>query len=203
MPSIYRILRKGESLVPRLPVGAAGAVIHGGDEGELVSWHLALLRNDAFVVIRHPIEDSDLRSNGETFRSANDKGILFHMQPHLCADCGKTVHVPELAYRLNGGCLGPLLIGLSVGTTALVFTWRTPINAIIAAFAGLLASSMVWEFGSRVVRNRKFASIMEKTKVTTCPVCGCPRLAAVAKVGSKGLTLKDGSVVRVQSAGIS
>ena len=186
-----------------MPVGAAGAVIFGGTDGELVSGHTALHKDDAFVVIRHPIEDNDLRSNGETFKSANDKGILFHVEPYLCCECGKTVHVPQLSYRLNGGCLGPLLIGLGVGVAALVFTWRAPIYAIILAFVGLWVSVMAWECCSTVVRNRKFGAIMERTKVAACPACGCNRLAAVSKIGRKGLTLKSGLVVWVHSVGIS
>jgi hypothetical protein len=203
MPGIYRIVGSGEVPTHQLPVGAAGAVIHGGDEGELVCWHLAILKNDAFHVIRHPTEEADLRANGETFNGANEKGILFHIEPHLCCDCGKTVQVPELSYRLRGGCLGPLLIGLGVGARALAINWRAPIIAIASAFAGLMASGMAWEFCSKVVRRLKFGSLMEKMQVATCPACGCNRLAAVSKVRSKGLTLKNGSVVRVQSAGVS
>jgi hypothetical protein len=204
MPVIYRIIRSDGVTTGQLPEGAAGAVIYGGNEGEMVSEHLAILKDDALVVIRHPIEVSDLQANGETFESANEKGILFHVEPHLCSECGKTIQVPRLSYRLRGGCLGPLLIGMGSGVAVMVLTpAMTFFSVIIAAGLGVGLALAVWECCSRIARNRKFGQRMEQTEVNSCATCGCDRLIAVPKIGRKGLILKNGLVVRVGMAGRS
>lgn len=208
MPTIYRIIRDESERIGEdqgLPKGAAGAVMFGDtSSGEMVSAYLALYKEGSMHVIRHPIEESDLKANGETFSSAQSQGILFNVTPHICKACGATVEVYRLHFGVTGGgCLVPLLIGVVSG---LLLTFGLEASVKDGFFGGFLTALVAlpaW-FALADMRGRlKFREQERKFDNPACSRCGSHEHQSVERIGQKGLTLKTGKRVRVVFAGRS
>ena len=206
MPTLYRIIRENSHQPTNdLPVGAVGGVVFSEkNEGEIVSSYLALLSPNGLVPLRHPIEDNDIKANGETFQSANSKGILFYLESHICADCGFHVHIPNLRYhRLRGGCLLSLIAGFFIVFSGVfLFHWKLG-NAF---FVFWFISILLWCFSffvSTFIGKRKFRDNIKTVQITSCPQCGNTKFIPIGKIGKKGIVLKNGSKLHVDFAGIS
>lgn len=204
MPLIFSIDRSRHAPRPTIPIGAAGAVITDGTEpGERVSFHLAILKDGQLVPIRHPIEDHDLREHGETHGSATAKGILFIVEPHLCRNCGSTVHVPHIRYSIKGGCYISIVVAIVISILSAVMFGTAVITSVWIAFFSLVAILSLLEVISSFVAKRKFHSNIAAVSVGSCPNCGHLSLAKISRIGRRGLVLPDGSVVNVRSVGVS
>jgi len=206
MPLIYKIIRGDGTQDEKLPKGAAGAVLHdseGEGEGEQVSAYLALFREGQWIVIRHPIEDSDLKGNGETYESAQAKGLLFLVSPYICLTCGATVDIPDLRYSFAGGCIGPILIGIALATVLIVTEATSPILGIISGYLGMILAALIWTFCADLVKRRKFSDILKAAAKDSCDQCGGSDIRNVAKAGRKKIVLKNGKSIQVKTVGIS
>jgi hypothetical protein len=204
MPQIYQIIREERSHGNQLPKGAAGAVLHGQeDEGELVSVYLAMFRDGQWIAIRHPIEESDLKQNGETFESARAKGILFLISPHLCLTCGSTVEIPDMRYGLAGGCLGPLFVGIALAIGLVVTQALSPALSAYAGLLGMVFASLIWAVCADLVKRRKFPEILKAVAKDACGHCGGRELRNVGKFGRKKVVLRNGKSIQVRIVGMS
>ncbi len=208
MPTIYRIIRDESEQVGEcqgLPKGAAGAVVFGDtSSGEMVSMYLALYKDGRMHVIRHPIEEHDLKANGESFSSAQSKGILFNVTPHICKACGATVEVFRLHFGVTGGgCLVPLLIGVGSGLL-LTFGLEASIkDGILGGFLFALVALPAW-FSLMDLRGRLKSRKQErKFDSPACPRCGSREHQPIDRIGKKGMMLKNGKRVRAVIAGRS
>jgi hypothetical protein len=202
MATIYRIIRSDAASPATVPVGAAGAVVFGAGEGELVSHDLGLLKDGAIVPIRHPNEREDLAAHGENLVSASAKGILLDVDPSLCRDRGATVHRPTVSLGLPLGCATALVVGiiLVIVDLARARAWGA---AFDDALGWCLLVFLSWWVLSWLARALFFRRRARQIRVNACPACGCRRLAAVAGLQDKSLTLKNGAVVRVSVGGRS
>ena len=111
MPTVYRIIGAHKQGLDSTLAGAC--VTDGrGDEGQLTpAFYIGLEVNGDIIPLPHPIESHRLEELGETWRSAQNKGILLRVQCRICRSCGEFVRIPVVSRCYSSGCLPSLALG--------------------------------------------------------------------------------------------
>ena len=205
MPSIYSVKIEGDESdsQPELPEGAAGAALFSDDKGTRVSYYLAIRKNEEWIPIRHPIEDSDLKSAGETFESAARKGILWNMNPMVCLDCGGIFHKPSLRYETPHSCLALVLIGL---ITSLLVYFHYALNLFLSIFIGFQTTMtlyLIMMYVNEFIGKRKYSERIKEFSISECTKCSSAKIKTVESLCFKTVVLKDGRKLSVEVAGRS
>lgn len=206
MPTIYRITtdEDDEEEKASLPTGAAGAVIMDGEQGgQFVSCHLALRKAGEWIPIRHPIEDSDLEANGETFSGAKQKGILWQKEPFLCLHCGEHFYQPQIQAHVPFRFLIPPIVGLVVIIVFRLILNTTWSYTLLTGFFSVIVSIALMELMARIVAKAKLSDEERQLTLTKCDKCGAHQLKSIESVCGKTIRLRTGKNVRVSRAGIS
>jgi hypothetical protein len=116
--------------------GFAGAVISNGNAGgEIIDdGYLALLKpTGELVALPHPVEDSALREQGETWSGATWSGRILHVTNLICPECG-TMNTTASLSANSYGCVCGLV--LAAGMAAVCKWWFK--------LSGPLEMLMIW-----------------------------------------------------------
>ncbi len=204
MPTIYRIKIDNDTISKDLPEGAAGAVLLDDEtKGQLVSYYIALRKNGEWVSIRHPIEDSDLKANGEIWASASKKGILYGLNPMMCLACGEAFHSPEIRYSLPFGCIVPMAVAMLVLLTGFFAFDFKFVQVIATAFGCLMVCALVMHVLGELIGKVKYGKMAQSLRQNACPKCISEKIALVSSLVGKTINLSNGEIAHVSFAGIS
>ena len=205
MPAIYRILRgESKNFADELLKRTAGDVFMDGlDAGELVSFYLALRKDDDWVPIPHPCEETALRSNGETLSSATWKGILWGLNPHLCMGCGSVIYVPKMTPFVPFGCLVPIILGIGIGIYYHSIAGLAVMKSAEYGFIGMYVVYLLVFGSGEVIARLRFGSIQNSLTPSSCAKCGATDRRSVSSLQGKTVKLSNGKYVHVSFWGIS
>lgn len=146
----------------------AGAVITDGEGGAM-----AVAGDPRFVVLRHPIESSDLAGTGYTWSDLLWEGRYIEVTNVVCGQCGTVFQHRRLVAPGQTGCMAALVLGLVTGLS--VGIWQHSI--LLGLFAcGRLAVSigMVTDLLERLYLRRHFS----KRNATLAAERACPKCHA-------------------------
>lgn len=205
MPTIYRVKIEGDEDIDdvNLPEGVAGVALFNDDQGSLVSQYTALRKNEEWIPIRHPIEESDLTNAGETYESASRKGILWTMTPIVCLDCGEISYKPNLRYKIPYGCLIQILIGLASAVFVYFYFSTKILLAVLIGFQVIITLLLPMIFLGNFIGRVKFADRVKKMDITECATCSSCNFKSVTSLIDKSVSLKNGRKLTVTIGGRS
>ena len=152
----------------------AGAVLTSGVAGAMAS-----IDDPRFVVLRHPIEDSDLRKTGYSWRDLLKQGRYVRVTNVICRECGTLFRRRRLAPPGGFGCITGLGLGVVAGLAMGIVTTSVT-AALLAGYVVATAVSIGAGFGAVVyVRLRFAARASALAAERKCPACGADNAKTV------------------------
>lgn len=182
MPLLYRIYCEhcdavGGKDQPTYKGFESVAVI-GGEIGGVITqgWHLSVMKEDGeWVPIRHPIEESDMKSSGYTWWTASIRGRIIHTEEVFCENCGIVNEDNKLDFPSLACCL-PMLVMAIVSLFLPIGFWKIPV-AIFFYVGGIILPTQAirliyWE------RNKGL-------RIKNCHACGGGKFRSIESARSK------------------
>lgn len=154
----------------------AGAVIRRDNGGAF-----ATAGDPRFVVLRHPVEDSDLASTGYSWFDVVWQGRYVAVTNVVCRRCGDVFQRRRLTAPVGTGCLAGFALGAAGG--AVVGTLRHSFEAgflvwyAVTMAVGLIASGLATLYLHLRFSERAASLSAERA----CPQCGSNDAMAVSR----------------------
>lgn len=176
----------------------AGAVVASGDGSAMAS-----VDDLRFVVLRHPIEDSDLAKTGYTWHDLLRQGRYVRVTNVICRDCGTLFQRRRLSPPGAFGCITAMTLGVVVGLAAGLWM-RSFVLGLLAWYVVATAVSIGAEFCAALyVRLRFRARAKALAAERTCPRCGADNAKTIGSGRSVVCSACCRRSLRFKVAGVS
>jgi hypothetical protein len=166
--------------------GFAGAVLSGRARGgEIIAdGYLAFLNSEGELVpLPHPVEQSTLEQQGETWRRAALNGRLLRIHNPICRDCGRMNSAASLTSITDAGCLlGVISALVMVAVNSWLLKLPSFAEYLLFWLALLAPSTAIWIYVW--VRFHKSA---QRFRFAKCHGCGSRNGISLGRAVGKSL----------------